>query len=200
MNKLYSVLLVLCFAHSAFSFIIAPTILNPNSEVNRTICQDDQLEGAYDGEPNQLVGPYLSCVNDARLIIHEAYLLESTPGFCPLQYVGANRGIVCNDGNSPKKVDVWEELRARCDGLTACFFSFDTLFPSISCRVNGYNSHEYSKGKLISRDYQMVEVVYSCQLVRPKFRPFRNKLNDPKFTRNLLHPYRKLSYNHLQSL
>jgi hypothetical protein len=200
MNSIYTALLALCLATSAYSFILGPNILNPNIRSNRTVCQDDQLEGAYDGEPEQLVGPYLFCVNGARLIIHQAFLEESVRAKCPLQYVGAGRGQVCDVQSTPRPVDVTLELKERCDGFEECYFSFDTIFPRLSCRNDHYGNNEYSRPNMISRDYQLVNVEHQCETARPRFRPFANKKYDSKFSRNIMHPYRKLSYNHLQSL
>jgi len=234
MNTLLSALLLACLAHSTVAFLLAPTILNPHSSSNHTICQDDQLEGAFDGEPAQLVGPYLVCLHESRLQIKRATLKQSDRANCPLQFVDNKKGGVCDVGFEPKPIDVTEDVKARCEGKEACFFSFDTIFPSLSClsstvkapkrgnrehggksergnnergnseRGNserGNNGRTVTKpGKVIAREFQQVTVTYACELIRPRFRPFSNKLHDAKYTRNIAHPYRKLSYNHLQAL
>jgi len=193
MNKLYSLLLLACLAHTAMSYLIAPTILNPHSSVNKTICQDDQLEGAFKGEPESLVGPYLFCLHEARLQIHKATLVTSDVDSCPLQYVTDNFNSFCPIGTQPNDVDVTVTVKTRCEAKEQCFFSFDTLFPNIACRTKPFP-------KKVPRDFQKLHVSYSCELIRPKFRPFANKKYNPKFSRNIAHPYRKLSYNHLQAL
>lgn len=70
--------------------------------------------------------------------------------------------------------------------------------------LEDYNQDEDKLGVLILRyiakNDQALNVTYTCDNARQKFRPFTNKRYDKKFSPSFRHPLRTLSYNRLNQL
>jgi hypothetical protein len=71
------------------------------------------LEGGFIGQPENLIGPYVRCVNEARIIIRSAYLMPSNRDECPLQYIGTNIRTICESRLHPDPIDVTNFMKAR---------------------------------------------------------------------------------------
>lgn len=84
-------------------------------------------------------------------------------------------------------IDVTEYMQDLCNTKETCYFSFSQLPALQGCNV--------------TPDFlQAIQVTYQCSMIRKKMRPFANKRYDKKFSPNINHPIRKLSYNHLMAL
>jgi hypothetical protein len=60
---------------------------------NRLVCQNT-LADISAGPTGTNKTPYLTCADDAKLMIQKAELILSTRDMCPLQYTGADMGNV----------------------------------------------------------------------------------------------------------
>lgn len=177
MKIILSTAIFFCLVAYAMSYFLAPSILGPRPAV-KFVCESFPIARLND--------PYLSCINDARLKISRALLMVATPEMCPLQYVNGQTPPNCGfDGRHG--IDVSNDLKLLCEGKQECFFFFGQLPELQGCDT----SASY---------YQTLNVTYTCELPRTRFRPFSNRRYDSKFLATLNHPIRKMSYNHLLNL
>jgi len=194
-----------CLLAYTTAFFLSPAILDPRA-AELIICRNHELDPAdtpdLNLESNPRLSDYLRCANEATLKIQHARLVLGNRDRCPLQFIDPfefREDLICPSGLFSNQ-EITEDMKLLCDGKTNCLFSFEQL-PKLSCiDVVTDRNRQVEVLRHVDQDFIAIEVKYRCLTTRARFRPFSNRRYDEKFHQTLLHPVRKLSYNHMIDL
>lgn len=196
MKVTFIIAAVSCLFAYATGFQLAPSIYGV-SNAQRDVCFNVPIEDSQLATSSSAPRPYFSCANEGKLRIISCENSPSTDQECPLNFIGANtvnQPAQCNSPSTLVNSNCTVALQTLCNGVTDCIFRY-TQLPQLGC----FNSQTSTTTNIVPIDSK-IHVEFVCQIKRGHFRPFANKRYGQKFSRNLNHPLRKLSYNRMAQL
>lgn len=191
MNSFLILTIFACLYTSTSAYQLRPSSLN-SALLKTTVCYDERIdESASPSIAHQ--NSYFGCAKDEILHISKCTLRRAKENECPLQTTDTAEifDLVCTDGSSVDSNDCTEIIKARCDSQNSCIFEWVDTLTSLDCAT------EPSE---ISYKTEAIDLAYKCIGTKLMFRPFSNKRFNNKFSRNMKHPMRKLSFNRLRAL